>query len=144
MRKQKGFTLIELLVVIAIIGILAAIVLVSLSGTRDRAMDARIQSGMGQLRATAEIYYNDNGYSYEGLAANSTDWTDSLEPDINANAPTGETVTLTDTSERYCASIKLNSGNWYCVDSTGTVIDDLDTDPAASCANETDDNPSCP
>ncbi|MDZ4231980.1 MAG: prepilin-type N-terminal cleavage/methylation domain-containing protein, partial [Candidatus Pacearchaeota archaeon] len=33
---KKGFTLIELLVVIAIIGLIAAIVLVNLQGTRGR------------------------------------------------------------------------------------------------------------
>jgi len=40
--KQKGFTLIELLVVIAIIGVLASIVLVSLTGSRKKANIAKV------------------------------------------------------------------------------------------------------
>ena len=48
-RIQKAFTLIELLIVIAIIGILASIVLVSLSSARMRSKDAAALSSMQSL-----------------------------------------------------------------------------------------------
>jgi len=62
-HKQKGFTLIELLVVIAIIGVLAAIVLVSLNTARVRARDARRGGDINSVIAALELY-NDTYNTY--------------------------------------------------------------------------------
>jgi len=57
---KKGFTLIELLVVIAIIGILAAMILASITGTRAKARDARRANDIRQVKTALELYQNEN------------------------------------------------------------------------------------
>lgn len=65
MRKQptgeaKGFTLIELLVVVAIIGILAAIIMASLSMSRQKGYDARRIADIHEIRTALGLYSNDS------------------------------------------------------------------------------------
>jgi prepilin-type N-terminal cleavage/methylation domain-containing protein len=67
-QMKKGFTLIELLVVIAIIGILSAIVIVNLNSARNKAQDTAIKAQASQLKNTAAVYYDDNGYGYSTSA----------------------------------------------------------------------------
>ncbi|MFN3188120.1 MAG: type II secretion system protein [Candidatus Paceibacteria bacterium] len=59
--QKAGFTLIELLVVIAIIGILASVVLSSLSSARAGARDSQRVQVAKQLQIALEMYRNDNG-----------------------------------------------------------------------------------
>ena len=60
-RPPTGFTLIELLVVVSLIGLLASIVLVSLSSARLKAKDAAIKEGLVQMRNLMEMNANDTG-----------------------------------------------------------------------------------
>ena len=58
-REKFGFTLIELLIVIAIIGILASIILINISSSRDRALIASYKSTMFSLRNAMQMCVND-------------------------------------------------------------------------------------
>jgi prepilin-type N-terminal cleavage/methylation domain-containing protein len=60
----RGFTLIELLVVISIIGLLAAIALVSFTGTQKQARDTERKSDIKQYQLALENYANKNGGLY--------------------------------------------------------------------------------
>ena len=139
MRNQKGFTLIELLVVIAIIGILSTIVLVSVNDARTKAQDAVIKSGMEQIRSQAELDWDTNqDYSAtcaeDGAdAGNSTLAYSEINASVVENSPGSDDVVCNESanSEDYAAWIDLNTGNYWCVDSTGASSDIGDTPPAA-------------
>ena len=68
-KKSLGFTLVELLVVIAIIGLLASIILVSLSSAKAKGRDARRISDLKQLQLALELYYDANSVFPATLSA---------------------------------------------------------------------------
>lgn len=117
-KKYRGFTLIELLVVIAIIGILASIVLVSLTTARSRAYDAEIKSELSQVRADAEMYFIDNnkynGYTEPTALTPPACSTDSIYSVKYGGCTTG------DNCDSYVAWAAMcgTTGDW-CVDSAG-------------------------
>lgn len=110
---KRGFTLIELLVVIAIIGILASVVLASLNSARDKGEDAAIKSNLNNIRAQAELFYDDND-DYDGVCA-----------DTNvAQGVLAAGGTCNDSVDEWAAFATLSSASSssYCVDSTGKAI----------------------
>lgn len=58
--RKVGFTLIEILVVIATIGVLASVLLVTMSNVRDRAADAKLKNKLEKFMMALRAYYSDN------------------------------------------------------------------------------------
>ena len=110
MKKfSRGFTLIELLVVIAIIGMLAAVVLASLNSARNKGADAAKKSSVNNIRAQAEIVY-DNAGTYDNICA---------DPTV-VNAVAASAGSCTDSATAWAVATQLSNGTTaYCVDSTG-------------------------
>ena len=129
---KKGFTLIELLVVIAIIGILSGTVIVSMSGAQDSAKNARIKSGMDQLRSAAEVYrllnsgYGDNTSNFSTTGDGAL-----IRADIEDDSNGIGSLTVIATATDYCMSTPLNgSAGTICMDNKGKV-------GTATCLSET-------
>jgi prepilin-type N-terminal cleavage/methylation domain-containing protein len=61
MQKDGGFTLVELLIVIVILGILAAVVVVAVSGINDRGQASACKTDLSSLRTAQESYWSKNG-----------------------------------------------------------------------------------
>lgn len=59
-RRALGFTLIELLTVIAIIGILAAIIIPTVSKVRETARFSKGQANIREIARAALMFANDN------------------------------------------------------------------------------------
>jgi prepilin-type N-terminal cleavage/methylation domain-containing protein len=116
---QRGFTLIELLVVVAIIGILSSIVIVSLNSARQKGRDASAKGSMSSIRAAAEIYYDTNNVSYDGVCND----TDVLGLIAAAERQTSATAECNSDPESFAATIELNTNAFFCVDSTGFAGD---------------------
>jgi prepilin-type N-terminal cleavage/methylation domain-containing protein len=145
MNRKKGFTLIELLVVIAIIGILASIVLASLSSAQAKARDAKRTAEMKQVALALELYYDSKG-SYPSSAANNgvgaresscyTGGSSGVTPGgwatpLQALVTDGDIASLPIDPKNTGSATASNNPNYCYVYHTDTALNDI----YASCIN---------
>ncbi len=119
-NDNNGFTLIELLVVIAIIGILASVVLASLSTARQKGVAVAIREEMANSRAQAAIYFDTNN-RYNNVCDPGTNTVDSVWTDIKTKRAQPTALCNSDTLGWAMASpLPTTDPAYWCVDSTGT------------------------
>ena len=61
MRSQRGFTLIEVVAAAALIGILATMLMPSLSGANDRVKNAKLSNDLAAIDQAIQLYRMDTG-----------------------------------------------------------------------------------
>lgn len=149
MKNKKGFTLVEMLVVVAIIGLLAGVVLTSVGPARSRAKDARVISGLTQVRAIAETLYDGDYDALPGAGGSATLVSDTeanfgkTAKDIKQNSGGLYIDKASAPSTIYAAYSVLPSDpnkKYWCVDSTGasrqleTALDQKPNGQGTCCA----------
>ena len=118
--KRKGFTLIELLVVIAIIGLLAAVILFSLGGTRTGGKDASIKANMDTMRKALEMEAATTG-TYVLAAGDNLKAYNNAKAAANTQCSGGACAWAEPVSAiAYCIlNSTLPGGGFWCLDSAG-------------------------
>lgn len=133
-KFKKGFSLLELLISITIMGLLATIVLNSVSTSRSKAYDSKIRQQLNSFRTAADIYFsNQEPNSYNTTGSPITVCSQGIFNDLSptngqpgkyidvANLPTGTQVVCGAIDNDYAVKATLYSGNSYwCIDSKGS------------------------
>jgi hypothetical protein len=95
-----------------------------LSEARSKGSDARVKANLSGLRASAEIFFdNNNSYGVTTSSCSSGMFVDASSGMRNyidlANYPSGTKITCHSSGLSYAVSATLGSGTYWCVDNSG-------------------------
>ena len=101
-KTQHGFTIVELLIVIVVIAILAALIIVSFNGIRDRADTTSVKSDLRQVSVLLENQRTIDGKYPSSLSG--------VNNGAGYNGSTGNTVQHTSADgSTYCVTVNKNN-----------------------------------
>jgi prepilin-type N-terminal cleavage/methylation domain-containing protein len=120
--QKKGFTLIELLVIILIIGLLASILIVSMTGAVNNANDARRKADLNQLVKAISMIKVSNDFSNQeecNLGSNCTEIEQKLAAQgiLIPKDPNGNFYKYTATDNEFVLKTTLSNSHVYYYDS---------------------------
>jgi prepilin-type N-terminal cleavage/methylation domain-containing protein len=143
---QSGFTLIELLIVIVVLGILAAIVVFSLSGATSQSVVSACNSDARTVDIAVQAAIAENPTSYPGYSGSATSAT--WKADMLSNTLTGGPFLQSwpQTNNGYSVSIagtgaaadtgdSTTPSNGDVIITTGGNTYDYTVNPSSTCAN---------
>ena len=91
-RSQRGFTLIEVVAAAALIGILATMLMPSLSGANDRVKNAKLSNDLAAIDQAIQLYRMDTGKVPANLEALDSSY---LGGKLEFKDATGDTIVYT-------------------------------------------------
>jgi len=130
--RKKAFTLIELMVVVSVIAILAGMFIIQGEPAKKSGDDGKIISNLTEARIKMELCRNDSLINSYNGCENETNTQELIQEADSLNGD--KVVNLNNNGTDYCLEAQLNSGQWYCVDSSMTA-QEYDSDPSCSSSN---------
>jgi prepilin-type N-terminal cleavage/methylation domain-containing protein len=134
----KNFTLIELLVAIVIIGILASVILASLSDARDQGIETKIKTEMNSIAKRAVIDET-SSFNYETVRGSTTinQSPEIAAPETSINSLASSSMACNSDTTEYAISVPIGTIH-FCIDSTGTkkeISNALEESPSRNAFN---------